>query len=92
VLVLGEYAEDAPASVGRRTALDCYRNPGLLPVGSPPPSGQVPNGLMPGLQVSVQKTTSVFVYAATEVPTAAGRASWKYRLDYSSTNQPRVTE
>jgi hypothetical protein len=46
VLVLGEYAEHATASVGRRAALDRDRNPCLLSVGPPTQSSRVHNGLI----------------------------------------------
>src|SRR4029077_3560470 len=49
VLVFGEYAEGATASVGRRTALDRDRNPCLLPVGPPTHPSRVDNGLICGL-------------------------------------------
>ncbi len=40
-LVLGEYAQDAAGSLGRWTALDRDRHPGLLPVGPPSQAGRV---------------------------------------------------
>jgi len=49
VLVFGEYAEGATASVGRRTALDRDRNPCLLPVDPPTHPSRIHNGLICGL-------------------------------------------